>query len=165
MARPLAFTQPLADFICERIAGGKSLLSITRDDGMPSMPTVLMWARTSQGFLRQYLLARDLQADAIFDECLEIADDPALVTYEDIQRARLRIATRQWMAGKLRPKKYGSLLTQSDVVDAVDKVQDIPQVARKIAFILAQAANAAEPARIGNGAVAEVKHDGNDAAH
>ena len=29
---------------------------------------------------------------------------------EDIQRARLQIDTRKWVAGKLRPKKYGDLL-------------------------------------------------------
>ncbi len=59
-----------------------------------------------------------MQADALFDEALEIADDAAgdvttdkdgkeTVNHENIQRSRLRVDTRKWAAGKLAPKRYG----------------------------------------------------------
>jgi len=51
-----------------------------------------------------------LQADYLFDECLDIADGAKDLV--EIQRARLRIDARKWMAGKLAPKKYGDKVTQ-----------------------------------------------------
>jgi hypothetical protein len=65
--------------------------------------------------------ACDHRADAIFEDVLDIADsqegdkiklsDGQEVTNHDvIQRARLRVDTRKWMAGKLRPTKYGDKL-------------------------------------------------------
>ncbi len=62
-----------------------------------------------------------MQADALFDEALEIADDASGdwtvdkdgkkgVDHENIQRSRLRVDTRKWAAGKMAPKKYGDKL-------------------------------------------------------
>jgi hypothetical protein len=73
-------------------------------------------------FREQYARAREAQADAIFDEILDIADDGSndwmerrredgsvdeVVNHEHIQRSKLRVDARKWMAGKLAPKKYG----------------------------------------------------------
>ena len=49
----------------------------------------------------------------MFDDCLNIADEfdaEEIIKPEHINRAKLRIDTRKWMAGKLRPKKYGDKL-------------------------------------------------------
>jgi hypothetical protein len=59
--------------------------------------------------------AREAQADAIFDECLDIADDGSndfmgedeKYNGDAVARSKLRVDTRKWMAGKLAPKKYG----------------------------------------------------------
>lgn len=117
------FSQELFDQICDRMADGESLRKICLSDDMPSKGTVMRWlAEDDGGKLRdQYARARDMQADALFDECLDIADDGVNDWVEDqdggekyngdhVQRARLRIDTRKWMAGKLRPKKYGDKL-------------------------------------------------------
>jgi hypothetical protein len=75
----------------------------------------------NEAFQEQYARARELQADAIFDECLDIADEACndfviddeggvKIDHDAINRARLRIDTRKWMAGKMRPKKYGDKL-------------------------------------------------------
>ena len=91
---------------------------------MPSQVTVFKWLANNDTLVKQYARAREAQADAIFDEALDIADDsrndwmekndphnPGWITNgENIQRARLRIDTRKWMAGKLRPKTYGDKL-------------------------------------------------------
>lgn len=78
--------------------------------------------------------AREAQADAIFDEILDIADDGSndwmerhdaeggsigwKENGEAIGRSRLRIDARKWMAGKLRPKVYGEKLgVEHDVTD------------------------------------------------
>jgi len=106
--------------ICDLIAEGHSLHTICKMDGMPDRRTVTRWLDDMPEIRPQYTRARELQADKIFEECLAIADsqegdvitvDGEEVTNHDvIARAKLRIDTRKWMAGKLRPKVYGDKL-------------------------------------------------------
>jgi len=88
-------------------------------------------------FLKQYARAKEESADALAEEMLEIADDGRndwmarnggtddegnarentyVLNGEHIQRSRVRIDTRKWLASKLKPKKYGDRvdLTNSD---------------------------------------------------
>jgi hypothetical protein len=62
--------------------------------------------------------AREEQADKLFRETIEIADDKSgdyittsdgkrVVDHENIQRSRLRVDARKWAAARLAPKKYG----------------------------------------------------------
>ncbi|NEJ71821.1 terminase small subunit protein [Rhizobium phaseoli] len=126
MGRPTKFTQALAEKICERIADRESLRSICRDEDMPAKSTVLSWLADDgkAGFRARYALAREILADGFVDELVEIADDRSndwiekknaagdttgwQENGEAIRRSQLRIATRQWVAEKLKPKKYGS---------------------------------------------------------
>lgn len=102
MGRPSTFSQAVADDICERIALGNSLRSICREDDMPAMSTVFKWLSQQPSFAEQYTHAREAQADAIVDDILDIADDKTL----DPNDRRIRIDSRKWLAGKMRPKKY-----------------------------------------------------------
>jgi len=122
----IKFTQGLADTICERISNGESLRTICEDEGMPSKSTVFKWLGLEAEFADQYARAREAQADAIFDDILSIADDGQndwmekkdaegenigwRENGEAIRRSQLRIDARKWMAGKLKPKKYGEKL-------------------------------------------------------
>ena len=67
--------------------------------------------------------AREEQAEFMAEEILEIADDGRndfmeqddssaafKINGENIQRSKLRIDTRKWLMGKLKPKKYGERL-------------------------------------------------------
>lgn len=122
--RPTDYTSEIAGIICERLADGESLRTIGCDPELPSQRTIYRWLVQHEEFRQQYARARETQADTIFDEMLDIADDATNdwmeraeskgggweVNGEHIQRTRLRIETRKWMAGKLRPKKYGEKL-------------------------------------------------------
>ena len=126
MGRPSEFNQEIASGICERIADGESLRSICASDDMPAKSTVFKWLTQQKGFADQYAHAREAQADTLFDEMLDIADDARNdwmerngkddagweANGEHIQRSNLRLEARKWMAGKLRPKKYGDKITQ-----------------------------------------------------
>lgn len=166
VGRPSAYTQEIADEICERMMNGESLRKICEPDHMPNRSTVFRWLymATQEGaeeyyvkFSNQYTRAREEQADAIFDECLQIADDATndymansddeggtayKLNGEHIQRSKLRIDTRKWMAGKLRPKKYGEKITQEltgkdgGAIETKDLSQN--DIARRIAFALAK---------------------------
>ena len=119
--RPSEFTQEIADIICRRIAAGESLRRICEGEDLPHASTVHRWLQTNEEFREQYAQARQDQADTLFDQVLDIADDARndwmerhgrddkgyQENGEHISRSRLRIDARKWMAGKLRPKKYG----------------------------------------------------------
>lgn len=107
MGRPFPFSQEIADEICERLAKGDSLRKICgadRDDFLPGQNTVFKWLEENDAFAKQYARARELQADAKFDEAWEIAET---ATPDNVQVARLKVDTIKWQTGKLAPKKYG----------------------------------------------------------
>jgi hypothetical protein len=119
--RVTTFTQEVADLICEALAEGHSLRSICAADNMPSKSTVFKWLSEQKAFSDQYARAREAQADCLFDDILEIADDGRNDSYLDdegnrrtdtdvIQRSKLRVEARKWMASKLAPKRYGEKL-------------------------------------------------------
>jgi hypothetical protein len=119
-------TVSIKAMICERIADGESLRAICEDSGVPAKATIFAWLSEDKSFSDQYARAREAQADAVFDDILTIADDGRndwmerkdaddnnigwRENGEAIRRSQLRIEARKWMAGKLKPKKYGERL-------------------------------------------------------
>jgi hypothetical protein len=87
--------------ICERLIEGKSLIRICRMMDMPSHSTVMRWLQRNPDFREGYTVARELQADVLFDQVLEIADG------ENQKNAWIRMSARMWMVGRMHPKKYG----------------------------------------------------------
>ncbi|MDG4908435.1 terminase small subunit protein [Mesorhizobium sp. WSM4898] len=132
MARPTIYSDELADSICEQIAEGKSLRSICLDEDMPAKSTVFAWLADPgrDDFRTKYAHAREAQADVLVDEMTDIADDGSNDWMEQrnsdgtvtgwkengevLRRSALRISARQWIAEKLRPKKYGSKVALTD---------------------------------------------------
>ncbi|MBR8007150.1 terminase small subunit-like protein [Burkholderia vietnamiensis] len=136
------FTQELADTICEHLASGLSLRQIEEIEGMPSKTTILRWLGDDRftSFRDQYARARDMQAEGMADEILEIADDGRndwmeiqnrdgenigwKVNGEAVQRSRLRIDARKWLLSKLLPKKYGTSPPDANGQDWKSGLQD-----------------------------------------
>lgn len=118
--KPFQWTEEIEAEIFKRIAGGESLRKICDDDWMPNRETVRRRLVDDETFCGQYARAREAQADTLFDQILDIADDATndfmqrdgveVPDTEHIQRSKLRIEARKWMAGKLRPKVYGDKL-------------------------------------------------------
>ncbi len=126
--RPTTYSEEIVSTICARIAEGESLRSICDDDDLPAIRTVFDWLADDKrvDFRTKYARAREAQADALFDEMIDIADDGRndwmekrnsdgenigwQENGEALRRSDLRIKTRQWMASKLQPKKYGDKL-------------------------------------------------------
>lgn len=127
--RPSSYTQEKADEICERLISGESLRTICESEDMPSKSAVCRWLASNTTFRDQYARARQMQADILADEILDISDDGSndwmekfdrdgnavgwQVNGEAINRSRLRVDARKWYAGKLAPKKYGDKLELS----------------------------------------------------
>lgn len=108
--RPPIYSQELADQVCLRLSKGESLRRITADDDMPSAATVWKWIDTIPGFATQYARARELQAEALADEIVDIADSATDIASS--AAARLRVDARKWVAAKLLPKRYGERILQ-----------------------------------------------------
>jgi hypothetical protein len=114
----VAFSQDIFNRICERIAEGESLREICEAKDMPARVNFIRWLEKDEALRNQYARARELQADHEFDEIKAIAD---LASVEDVQVARLRVDTRKWRAGKLRPKVYGDKV-------AIGGADDLPPI-------------------------------------
>ena len=105
MARPTIYTKELGEKICSQIAAGKSVRSICKSPKMPSASTIFYWLidEGKKEFLEQYTQARNVQAELLFEELQEIADNQE----GDVMRDRLRVDTRKWYLSKVLPKKFG----------------------------------------------------------
>jgi hypothetical protein len=134
MARPSDYSPELAAKICERLADGESLKSICTADDMPSKASVYVWLTKHSEFLDMYTRAREDQADTLADEIIDIADDASrdtkTITRDDgseydvcntewINRSRLRVDARKWVAAKLKPKKYGERIDHTLAVNPI----------------------------------------------
>lgn len=125
--RPTDYTEELAIEVCARLAEGQSMRKIAKDEHMPSTVTIFAWLRKHEEFLNQYEKAKSECADMYAEEIIEIADDSSndyidvadengetgatRLNTEHVQRSRLRIDARKWVASKLKPKKYGDKTT------------------------------------------------------
>jgi hypothetical protein len=130
MTHPLStYTQEIGDLICAELAEGISLRTVCKADGMPDKKTVFRWLRSHPEFAKQYAIAKEEAADAWAEEILDIADDGTndwitdekgrtVFNGEHVQRSRVRIDTRKWIASKLKPKKYGDKITHEGSEDA-----------------------------------------------
>ncbi len=131
--RPTTYTPEIGKSICESIAtSSKSMKTICSELNL-SINTVLDWLDYKgdnehiKGFSQLYARAKELQADYLFEEMIEIADDGSndymTITKGDqtynvedkevTNRSKLRIDVRKFAASKLRSKKYGDKLELS----------------------------------------------------
>lgn len=125
MGRPTIYNQAVIDELCQEISTSTaSLVTICKSDKYPSVAIVIRWLSDGKhpDFVSQYTLAKQIQAEFLAEQIIEIADDSGqdTVTRFDAQgrpykiedkewtnRSRLRVDARKWVAAKLLPKKYG----------------------------------------------------------
>jgi hypothetical protein len=118
----LTYNSELAARVCELMIEGVSLRKICEMQGMPSRRAIFNWLDTNEQFRAKYELARQMQAEWLTHEILTIADDASedfvinergeqVVNHEAINRSRLRVDTRKWIASKILPRQYGDRVT------------------------------------------------------
>jgi hypothetical protein len=97
------------------ISDGKTLRAFCRLKGKPAWRTIYHWLDKDPEFLARIAHARDMGADAIAEECLEIIDAMPMQTGGDNPRmdsahvawSKNRIEARLKLLSKWNPKKYG----------------------------------------------------------
>lgn len=134
--RPSKYTKELGKLICKRISDGESVRNICLDATMPSSSMIYRWLLHPKylSFREQYARSRDIQAEQMFEELLNIADDGEndymTITKGDVSynvedrevtnRSKLRVETRKWYLSKVLPKKFGDKL---DLTSAGEKLE------------------------------------------
>jgi hypothetical protein len=88
------------------------------------------WLQDDEDFRKKYALSRQQQAEVLAQQLIEIADDGSndtyktedgqtVVNHDHINRSRLRIDVRKWIASKLLPKVYGEKGTEVNLTNAI----------------------------------------------
>jgi hypothetical protein len=128
--------------ICEELKLGRSLESICKAEGMPSVATFLEWVnKDPSGVGKDYAHAREIGYALLADEIVALSDkthewvtvqkldpqgdpmfdekgEPLLkqmlmpLNSDVIAHKRVQIDTRKWMLSKMLPKVYGDKITQ-----------------------------------------------------
>lgn len=111
------YTAEIHDKMIERLMLGRSLLSICRDDDMPSHATILRWRKRYPELDEAIPRARAEGAHVLAEQCLDIADNPEL----EPQDRRVRIDTRLRLIGKWNARAYGDKL-------AIGGADDLPAI-------------------------------------
>lgn len=126
--RPTLYSKKLADEICTKLAEGKSMRSVCREEKMPEMETVWRWLREKQDFNEQYVRATQERTEAQNELLLELGDQAiALSQSVDfkasnavVSAVKLKADNLRWSMSKMKPKKYG------DKVDLTSGGEKLP---------------------------------------
>ncbi len=129
--RPTDYTIELGREICEAIASGSKGLRVLCKENphWPHPRNIYKWMHRHEEFRQLYYESKANQVDVLVDEIIEIADDCShddKIKYDNngneiitansewINRSRLRIETRKWVAAVLQPRKYGDKVQKDD---------------------------------------------------
>jgi hypothetical protein len=140
-----------SEALCDQIAEGSSLLAFCKTNGF-SYSSVSRWIYDERAPERavNYARAREDRADALADEIVAISEEDRFVRAIDnetgevadvtfdataVQRNRLRVDARKWVAAKMKPRVYGEKV-------AVGGDPDAPaiQTSHTVTFVSAQKA-------------------------
>jgi len=135
--RPSKYSEELADQICEMTANSsKGLDTICESLGI-SRQTAVNWFDEHPDFFVKYTRAKKSQAYFLAEEIVKISDDAqndilqtemgSQANHAAVQRARLQVDTRKWVASKLLPKVFG---------DKIDVTSDGNELKTKEVFVI-----------------------------
>lgn len=115
--RPTDYNQEIAEIILDRLAEGKPMKVICKEEDMPCYMSVLRWQRRHPEFGDLVARAKVDGTHALADECIEIADEKK----SDPADRRVRIDTRLRLIGKWNATVYGDKM-------AVGGADDMPAI-------------------------------------
>lgn len=110
------YTTSVGDKICLMLAEGRSLNAICKDEDMPARSSVMKWALDlDHEFSCKYTKAREIQAECMADDIMDIADNGSndymereegevIYNGDHIQRSRLRVDSRKWYLSRIVPR-------------------------------------------------------------
>lgn len=139
--RSSTYSDELGRKICEVVAtsscGIRKICANNPD--FPTPETIRVWRLYNDAFSAQYAKAKQVQADILAEDCIDIADDDShdvkfgengtSFNSEFAARSRIRIDTRKWLASKMLPKIYGN---SKELEDEKEKNEELREEVRKL---------------------------------
>jgi hypothetical protein len=147
-AKPVKYDEELGRRICLMFATdpGMSLMKLNSDPDLPTLWHFYEWMRDNPHLEKDYGRAREAHLDLQAAELEEWSTAPLIGTrttrrsktsetsgdevseetqeYDNIERAKLRVSTRQWLLARLRPRKYGVAPAESGNGGALQELLD-----------------------------------------
>lgn len=154
--RPPIYSRELADRVLAAIEAGRSMRDIAEDPNLVHFATICRWVTDDvDGFSERYARSREVSFRMMGEEIIRISDERATdiryitdskgktkeVTYDNVERSRLRVDARKWLLAKMMPKVYGDHVGAQPVVQ-IDQNVDSLGLIREIAAVLSLAPNA-----------------------
>jgi len=117
--KPFPYDDEIGQEICRTIGthseGLKALCK--KNPSWPRPAHIYTWMIENPSFKEMYIRAKQNQIESLVDDIVDIADDTSedwiendkgtiVANHDHINRARLRIDTRKWLAAKLCPRLY-----------------------------------------------------------
>lgn len=127
--------------VLARIASGQLVRRSCEAEGI-DRETLYRWRDASAANATAYARARSDQADAMAEECIDIADDKSrdvkhvneygelVLDTEFASRSRLRFDARKWLVATIDPKRYGKQ-TNVDVTTGGVPIADALRAGRE----------------------------------
>lgn len=122
----------IADRIIELTSEGLSFDQIREKvPDLPNWHVLARWRHEEKSFNERYLIARQIQAERLIDQVIDIADNS-----RDANLASLRIKTRQWIAAKRIPHIYGDSVKAE--IEVKQPEMTAFEAARRLVFAMQQ---------------------------
>ena len=115
------------DSICDNVVKNKISFNKAIEESEITLMTFYRWLVNNEPFKNSYNYAREIRADVLFEEIIEIADNTeegvktkdtpkGLITEtgDMTEHRRLKIDARKWVVSKMNGKKYGNNTSDDD---------------------------------------------------
>ena len=116
--RPRSITPEMARIICDRVAGGRVLLSVSRDKDIPHYVTIQREMGRNPAFKQAIDAARAASAHGLAEQVVEISDSLADlgpdVTTAQVHAVKNRCDQRRWLASKYNAGLFGEVVRHTD---------------------------------------------------
>ena len=111
--------------VCVAIANGDLVKDACKVHGV-NPATVWKWAAEDAEFGKVYARAREDQAHAIAEQAIALADAAVPGKGGDVDKVRLQVDTRKWLASKIAPRHYGERQEIAATVTQTTYVVEVP---------------------------------------
>ena len=125
---------------CTKLSLKKVIEHLGYDKSGMTTATIRRWMVNNKVFAAAYDKAKEWQVEEIIEEIVDISDDAgndillvpnkkgeaawAMENKEFINRAKIRIETRKWLASKLLSKKYGDKIQMDGTMEVERKLSN-----------------------------------------
>lgn len=138
--RPSDYSEQLVDTFCQRIALGRSVLSVCADHDMPSQDTIYRWRKEKPEFSEKLAHAREERLEAYADRMMALGTRVIEEAEFDPQRCNAAVNAIDKAARLQAPKQRVELTGKDGGPVAIADMTEIEK-ARRLAFALAAAAD------------------------